>query len=136
MIEIIVDVRPRPQPRHRATRGGTMYLPTSAPVRKFKAAIQDAAKQQIRKKIAGGVSVSLAFCFARPKSHLLKSGDVRPGAKPFPGKNLGDLDNLEKGVWDSLTGIAFNDDSQIVRSSAFKGWAARDSVTIVLEEVA
>jgi Holliday junction resolvase RusA-like endonuclease len=113
-----------------------MYLPSGAPIRAFKAAVQKAAREKLREPIVGGVELTLAFNFARPKSHFTAKGLLKPNAPRWPGKNLGDLDNLEKGVWDSLTGIAFNDDSQIVRSSAFKGWAARDSVMIVLEEVA
>ncbi len=43
MLKIRIDRRAVPQPRHRATRGGRMYLPTSAPVRAFKAAIRERA---------------------------------------------------------------------------------------------
>lgn len=77
----------------------------------------------------GGAPVALAveFVFPRSKSHygtgrnahLLKSSAPR-----YPAKNLGDLDNLVKLVKDALNGIAYDDDSQIVKVAAAKRWAA------------
>lgn len=136
MIEITVDGRPAPQPRHRATRSGVMYLPSGAPVRAFKAAVQKASREKLRKPIVGGVYLSLVFRFARPKSHLTSKGELRAKAPRWPGKNLGDLDNLEKGAMDALTGIAYGDDSQVVRKASEKLWGDRDSTTIVVGEVA
>ena len=135
MIEITVEARPAPQPRHRATRSGVMYLPSGAPVRAFKASVQKAAREKLLAPIDGGVLLSLVFVFARPKSHFTSKGDLRPNAPRWPGKNLGDLDNLEKGVMDALTKIAYGDDSQVVSKSSDKLWGDRDKATIYVAEV-
>jgi crossover junction endodeoxyribonuclease RusA len=51
------------------------------------------------------VSVAVTFCFARPKS--VKASVVHKTTKP-------DVDKLLRSVLDSMTGIVFRDDSQVV----------------------
>ena len=71
MVTMTFDIpgRPVPQPRHRATRAGRMYLPSGAPVRAFKAAIQKAVKSRIRKPLECPVMVEISAQFRRPPSH-------------------------------------------------------------------
>ena len=72
-----------------------------------------------QKMLAGELCASLTAYFAIPdsKSKLMKKrmseGIVRPTKKP-------DIDNLIKSVFDSLNGIAYKDDSQIVTVVASK----------------
>lgn len=73
------------------------------------------------------VALTVEFVFPRPKSHFGTGRNahlVKASAARFPGKNLGDLDNLVKLVKDALNAIAFDDDSQVVQTSATKRWAA------------
>lgn len=133
MVKLVIPGRAVPQPRHRATRGGRMYLPSSAPVRAFKRAIEAAAKAAIRKPWPGPVSVEIECDFARPPSHLGKGGRPKAGAPLAPGRNLGDCDNHAKACLDSLNGIAFDDDAQVVRLVVSKGWAPTDRTVIRIE---
>jgi len=133
MVELVIPGRAVPQPRHRATRGGRMYLPSSAPVRAFKRAIEAAAKAAIRKPIDGPVKVTVVCWFARPASHLGKGGKTKPKAPLAPGKNLGDVDNLAKAVLDAMTGIVFHDDSQVVELLTLKRWEHADMTHIEVE---
>ena len=128
-----LPIRPIPQPRHRATRGGRMYLPSSSPVRAFKAAIQAAAKAKLRRPFDGPVVVTITAEFARPASHLTKGGRPRAGAPGWPGRNLGDLDNVAKAALDALIGIAFADDAQVVQLDSLKAWAHADRTVIRIE---
>jgi Holliday junction resolvase RusA-like endonuclease len=107
-----------------------MYLPSSAPIRAFKAAVIAAAKKQIKNPSKGGVVVEITALFRRPPSHLTARGELRNGAPAFPGRNLGDVDNLAKGALDALTGIAWLDDSQVVDLWVAKQWAHIDRMTI------
>ena len=107
-----------------------MYLPSNAKVRAFKAAIQTAAKATCRKPIAGPVRVVVEATFSRPKSHRKADDTLRDTAPTFPGKNCGDNDNIEKAVWDSLSTIAFLDDSQIVSNSCDKQFGPRDRLVV------
>lgn len=81
---------------------GTGYTPTIAPV-----------------------AVRVTFLFARPKSHGLRWGTRgKPRQLPPPtSRMLGDVDKLCRGFLDSLTGVVWQDDSQVVRLEAEKAYA-------------
>ncbi len=81
---------------------GTGYTPTIAPV-----------------------AVRVTFLFARPKSHGLRWGTRgKPRLLPPPtSRMLGDVDKLCRGFLDSLTGVVWQDDSQVVRLEAEKAYA-------------
>jgi Holliday junction resolvase RusA-like endonuclease len=110
-----------------------MYLPSSAPVRAFKAAIIATAKAKIRKPTAEPVAVRMVAIFARPQSHLTAAGVLRAGAPDRPGRNCGDVDNLAKGVLDALNGIAWDDDSQVVDLRVIKAFGPRDYVDVWID---
>ena len=109
-----------------------MYLPSSAPVRAFKAAVIAAAGKRFTKPLTGPVVVEITAMFQRPPSHLTGRGELRNRAPVFPGRNLGDVDNLAKGALDALTGIAWDDDSQVVDLRVAKQWANIDRMTIAI----
>ena len=68
----------------------------------------------------GTVGVSIAFTFVRPASHYNAKGVLRAGAANHPGKP--DIDKLCRAVLDSLTGIIYADDSQVVSLVATKAY--------------
>ena len=109
-----------------------MYLPSSAPVRAFKRAVVTEAVKRFNKPLTGPVVVEITAMFQRPPSHLTSRGELRKAAPVFPGRNLGDVDNLAKGALDALTGIAWADDSQVVDLRVAKQWAHIDRMTIAI----
>jgi len=72
------------------------------------------AKEQGARVMEGPLSVEVIFYLPRPKSLPKK---VNHHTK------RGDLDNYLKGLFDSLNGVAFRDDSQIVSLHARKVYA-------------
>jgi Holliday junction resolvase RusA-like endonuclease len=120
-----------PQPRARATRAGHMYTPTKNGIRLFKQAIAIRAGLEARRRCwqpaLGPHECHVECVFARPPSHLAKSGELRAGAPEFPGHRSGDWDNLAKGVQDAVTdsGAIWHDDSQVVYGGCRKRYAAR-----------
>jgi Holliday junction resolvase RusA-like endonuclease len=120
---------PVPQPRPRITvRGkrGHAYTPADHPIHAYRAAIAAAALAAGAGVHAEPVEVVIDFVFARPKSHMRKSG-LKPKAPRLP---LPDIDNLEKAVLDSLNGVAWHDDRQVARVVKEKSYGTEARTTV------
>lgn len=68
------------------------------------------------------VQVDAKFFFVRPKSHLKKNGELTKSA-PRSKHSKPDVDKLARAVLDALTGVYFDDDSQVVRLTVTKEYA-------------
>ena len=75
-------------------------------------------------KLEGAIVMHLVFNLPRPKS--LPKKVIEHTKKP-------DLDNLAKAVKDSLKGVCYHDDSQIVHLHAEKRYAEPTGVNITIE---
>lgn len=74
------------------------------------------------------VEIVIDFVFARPKSHLRKAG-LAANAPQWPRQ---DIDNLEKAVLDALNGVAWNDDSQVVRVVKSKSYGTKSCTSVTI----
>lgn len=108
--------------RARVTRFGT-YTPIKT--RKWETKIKEAALTAIltyahRKfcPLIGPLRVTVALSYTRPKSNKYAYKITKP-----------DVDNCVKSI-DSLNGIVWGDDAQIVEIQAYKTWGVQDSMTI------
>jgi crossover junction endodeoxyribonuclease RusA len=71
------------------------------------------------------MSVSLAFCFPRPKSHYNSKGSLTANAPArATSKSIGDIDKLTRGILDALTTVLFDDDSQVIEVNAYKRYCS------------
>ena len=124
MIEFRVPGVAAPQGSKKAfrTRGGRIALVEScARVKPYRATVALAAREVLAEGATHGtVGVSIAFTFVRPKSHYNAKGVLRAGVATHPGKP--DIDKLCRAVLDSLTGIIYADDSQVVSLVATKAY--------------
>ena len=121
---------PVPQPRPRvSTRGGfaRAYVPAKHPVHEYRTQIAAAARDAGLTETGEPLSVVIDAVFARPKSHLRKSG-VKPDAPKLPRP---DVDNLAKAVLDALQDVV-GDDTNVARLVVEKsyGMEARTTVRI------
>lgn len=129
-----VGGQPVPQPRARiSTRGGFArgYVPSKHPIHAYRQSVAAAAKIACPHPSEDAVSVILQFTFARPKSHMLKSG-LKPTAPLFPHC---DCDNLAKGCLDAMTGIVWYDDDQVVELHVYKQYGTSGQTEITVQGV-
>ncbi len=85
------------------------------------------------------LAVSMSFRFARPRGHYgtgRNADKLKPGA-PLRPTTKPDADKIARSTLDSLTGLAFDDDSRVVELSV-KKWYARNAeevgASILVEE--
>lgn len=77
--------------------------------------------------------VNLGFGLPIPKStpkykrHMMQDGTIKPTKKV-------DVDNLAKAVMDALNGVAWGDDSQVVKVSIYKEYAKEPYVYIYIHD--
>ena len=111
---------PAPQPRPRMSRRG-VYNPTSA--NGWRSAVELAGRLTRADFKGDWVRVQIVFSFLRPASHYLR-GELRANAPAYPGKSVGDIDNLVKSTLDALNDSPlWFDDSQVVDICAARVYA-------------
>ena len=119
---------PVPQPRPRvSTRGGfaRAYVPAKHPVHEYRTQIAAAARDAGLTETGEPLSVVIDAVFARPKSHLRKSG-VKPDAPKLPRP---DVDNIGKAVLDALQDVV-GDDTNVARLVIEKSYGTEARTTV------
>lgn len=78
------------------------------------------------------VKIKILFGIKRPKLHYGtgKNASILKESAPRNHLQPPDLDKLVRAVLDGLTGVAYDDDSQVIGLAASKAWSAK-GVTVV-----
>jgi crossover junction endodeoxyribonuclease RusA len=107
---------------HRAT-GRIIVTETNKHTRPWAALVTDAAKQAAGGAIAftRGAAVHLTVTFILPRPASLPKRVQHHTKKP-------DLDKLTRALKDALTGVVWQDDSQVVHVAAHKRYAGLDEM--------
>jgi crossover junction endodeoxyribonuclease RusA len=85
---------------------------------------------------SGPMALTVDFHFVRPKSHLTSKGNLTKSAPLFPtARTVGDIEKLVRAVNDALSGIAFDDDSQVVELHTRKLYSDTALTIITLEHL-
>lgn len=134
-MQIEIPGLPIAQPRHRVgnVRGhARAYLPSDSPVHAYKAQVRMTwSAAHGGQPLTGPLEVSIMAVFPRPRRLVWKSKPMP--REPHTGKP--DLDNIAKSTLDSLNGLAWGDDSQVVLLHVGKCFAAGDEQARVIMEV-
>ena len=138
MIEFIIKGKPKALKRHRSTRTGRMYDPSSKDKKQIWLQI---AQFKPKTALAGDIMLKLIFTMPRPKSHyrtgkfkhLLKDGYEDIINHTF----TPDLDNLVKLIADTIQGKdrMIVDDSQICMLQAEKIYGETPMTEVIIEEL-
>lgn len=119
---------PVPQPRPRvSTRGGfaRAYVPKTHAVHAYRKAVAAAAREAGLVNTSEPMNVVIDAVFARPKSHMRKSG-VRADAPKLPRP---DVDNIAKAVLDALQDV-IGDDTNVARLVIEKTYGVEACTTV------
>lgn len=120
--------QPRPRAVMRGRRAG-VYVDTSGPIGAYRDSVAALCRQAVTERFSGPVAVVLHFVFPRPQRMVWRR-------RPMPAEwrcTKPDIDNLAKAVMDSMNGVAWHDDGQVVAMSATKVTAAgeQDACTMI-----
>ena len=131
-VQFHVEGTPRPQGSKRCFNNRPVEV--SKHVAKWRRSISKVAEGHFKEPFSVPVVMDLAFSFARPKSHLTSKGTLKDG---YPHEHVSrpDLDKLTRAVLDALTGVAYDDDSQVVAFSCRKHYGNGDGVEITVVPV-
>ena len=135
-INLTFNISPVPASRPRVTRWGTFY---GKKYKEFKREmgmllIESDKTSEVNPVlwIEGLISADMTFFVPMAKSWSNKKKSLNNGQ--FCDNNA-DLDNYEKAILDSLNGIYFKDDRQIVSQKSQKIWADKGKIKIILREI-
>ena len=120
MHKLTFKLEPVSASRPRVTQYGTFY---KEPYEGFR---KEMAKLLNGKLVlyAEPLKLDVTFFFTIPKSYSKKRRDEMDGTFK---SNRPDLDNLEKAVYDSMNGVLYVDDSQIVEHTTRKIWVKENA---------
>jgi Holliday junction resolvase RusA-like endonuclease len=119
---------PVPQPRPRVSTAGGFaraYVPKGHAVHGYRAAIAAAARAAGVTATGEPLNVVIDAVFARPKSHMRKTG-VKPDAPKLPRP---DVDNVAKAVLDALQDV-IGDDTSVARLVVEKSYGTEARTTV------
>ena len=136
MREFKIPGKAQAKQRPRMGRSGVVYTPKETLIYEnyVKMCYSDYARQfewlpyenQVKAEIDVLVAVPKSDSKAKKKAKI--EGMIRPTVKP-------DCDNLAKSILDSLNGLAYQDDKQVVELSIKKYYAENAEVRVRLTEV-
>ena len=137
MINFTIDGAPKALKRHRSTRSGRMYDPSSKDKKDIWLQI---AKYKPKRPLAGDIYLKLIFHMPRPKHHFkTKAGKpidiVKDKYKDIKFHSIKpDLDNLAKMIADIIQPQMICDDSQICILQAEKIYG-EPKTEVTIEEI-
>ncbi len=130
------NINPIPASRPRVTRWGTYY---GKKYKNFKEEMKEKTSYEDRRNtmntiiwLNGLIFADMTFFIPMAVSWSKKKKSLKNGE--FCDNNA-DLDNYEKAILDSLNGIYFKDDRQIVSQKSQKIWADKGKIKIILREI-
>ena len=122
--------------RARSGKGGQHYTPDQT--RLYESHIRDCYLRVNpgSRPFTGAVELWITANMTRPASHYLSKGGKRsdlllPSARAYPTVKP-DLANNEKAVMDALNGIAYGDDSAVVRKHSAKCYGDEEGLSVTI----
>ena len=124
------DPVPQPRPKISTIGGrGRAYVVAKHPIHAYRQSIALTAKAAgATPTDAAPLTLEIELVMVRPKSHYKASGELNPrtALKVPPG----DCSNYQKGIEDSLNGVAWIDDVQVGKTIVQKSYGQEARTTV------
>jgi crossover junction endodeoxyribonuclease RusA len=132
VIEFVVPGRARTKGSLKAIRtryGRTVLIQSNKKEPSWAATVRGFARRSTRTlaQLPTAITISVDVELKRPRRTSGNSSPVR--------RSSGDVDKLLRSILDALTGVAYQDDSQVVEATIRKRFSEVEQVTIRIQEV-
>ena len=120
--------------KHRATGKIVTQQNNAERLYAYQNMISFAAKRAGATMSSGPMKVKILFGIKRPKIHYgtgKNASNIRPSA-PKQHLQPPDIDKLTRAVLDGLTGVAYDDDAQVIGLAVSKSWTTKGMTVITL----
>lgn len=134
-----VPIYNRDGPVFRDGRILTRIIEDNPKLADWRSAVASAASEAYQGELlTGPLCVTMTFQRPRPANHFRTgkhAGELKPACRDLWPTSKPDLFKLARAVEDSLTGVIYRDDSQIIREVLEKCFGARFVVHVRIEEI-
>lgn len=136
IIEFTIPGKPVGQGRPRFSRHrGYVQTYDPAKSRQYKAmATMCAQRVYSGNPLETPLKITVKAYFGLYKSYTKKRREACLSGQEVPTKKP-DIDNIVKGIMDSLNGVIYHDDKQVIQLVAFKAYAEKPRVEVTVEEL-
>ena len=141
-VELFIDVEPKPvQSVRYAARAG--YVQTFQPKKQkeWKARVKTAVQQQLPvgwKSFDDDSFIAVQVLYVFEPVSTLKKADkqyIESGGYVWKNKKPDVNDNLNKGLFDALTGVLWADDSRVVHAEASKVYGKKSGMIVIAGKI-
>ena len=135
-MKLTLDMPPKPQSRPRFTRFGKPYDPPEMTAWRNHCQLLIASEYRGKPILEGALRARLRF-YVMPPKYLLKVKKYHQALidEVIPVDKKPDIDNYEKALYDSMSGIVFKDDGQIALHDVGKFYSLNPRIEIEIEEM-
>lgn len=101
--------------------GKIVYVHDNKNLKKWTSSVKFGALENKCSAVPGPIWLSICYIMPRPKNHFSKDGYLKVNAPEYPIIRP-DVDKMERAILDSLAGVAYRNDSQVVHVSHGKSY--------------
>lgn len=138
MLKLVIPIEPKPQKRPRFNKRGIVYenKDMEAWRRHASMLVKNAYKKHKSEPFEGALYIALSFYIEPPKSiSRVKKNIPLIEKEILPVAKKPDIDNFEKAIYDSMTGIAFKDDGQVAGHEVRKVYSFNPRIEMIIKEI-
>lgn len=135
-MKLTLNIEPKPQSRPRFTRQGRTYDDPKMKAWRNHCQLLVANQYMGKDMLEGALRVKARF-YIKPPQYLSKVKKYHQALldEVIPVDKKSDIDNYEKALYDSMSGIVFKDDGQIALHDVGKFYSLNPRIEIEIEEM-